>query len=155
MSGTQTCDYLILGADINAVTRTLPATPLRWAALQGLSEVVHLLIHRCTDPHFIDAQGYGSPHATHSLSYWFLLAAQYSTGRRASATRSRRAYSSDAARTRTRWTAMGRRRCTGRRSAGTGGCIGQLLAAGAQLHWSCKYRRPRIFSFLQSQTLSP
>ncbi|KAH9068042.1 hypothetical protein EDB83DRAFT_2379037, partial [Lactarius deliciosus] len=79
MSGTETCDYHILGADINAVTRTLPATPLRWAALQGLSELVHLLIHRCTDPHFIDAQDYDSPHATHSLSYWFLRAALHCT----------------------------------------------------------------------------
>ncbi|KAH8988351.1 ankyrin repeat-containing domain protein [Lactarius akahatsu] len=71
----ETCEYLIdHGAELNAVTRTLLASPLQWAALQGLPDIVHLLIRHGADPRLLDAQGYSSLHAAvHSSSYWCLL----------------------------------------------------------------------------------
>ena len=71
----ETCEFLIdHGADINAVTRTLLASPLQWAALQGLPDIVHLLVQRGANPRLLDSQGYSALHAAaHSSSYWCLL----------------------------------------------------------------------------------
>ncbi|KAH9034193.1 ankyrin repeat-containing domain protein [Lactarius pseudohatsudake] len=130
----ETCEYLIdHGADVNAVTRTLLASPLQWAALQGLHDIVHLLIRHGADPRLPDAQGYSSLHAaTHSSSYWcllLLLCQPEARQRDEVSTRVLLRCGADPnavdcdGRTPLHWAAVG----------GSGGCIGQLLAAGAQL----------------------
>ncbi|KAH9034541.1 ankyrin repeat-containing domain protein [Lactarius hengduanensis] len=147
----ETCEYLTdHGAEVNAVTRTLLASPLQWAALQGLPDIVHLLIRHGADPRLPDAQGYSSLHAAmHSSSYWCLLLLlcqpevspdeRDRKGRTALhwAARQRDEVSTRVllrcgadpnavdrdGRTPLHWAAVG----------GSGGCIGQLLATGAQL----------------------
>jgi ankyrin repeat protein len=156
-----TCEYLIdHGADPNAVTRTLLATPLQWAALQGLPDIVHLLIQRGANPRLLDAQGYSSFHAAaHSSSYWCLLlllalcqpsvspderdrkgrtALHWAAHQRDEVSmRVLLRYGADPnatdsdGRTPLHWAAVG----------GNKGCIAQLLAAGAELWTRDRERR--------------
>jgi palmitoyltransferase ZDHHC13/17 len=71
----ETCTYLIdQGAEVNAVGGSKLATPLQWAARQGLVDIIHLLVQRGANPLLVDAQGFTCLHSvTHSSSYWTLL----------------------------------------------------------------------------------
>jgi len=71
----EACTYFIeQGADVDAVGRTLFATPLQWAARNGLVYIIDLLLQQGANPRILDVQGYSCLHSvTHSSNYWALL----------------------------------------------------------------------------------
>ena len=70
-----TCAYLIeQGAEVNAFGGIVPATPLQWAARQGLVEVIDLLIQHGANPLLVDSQDFSCVHSViHSSDHWALL----------------------------------------------------------------------------------
>jgi palmitoyltransferase len=71
----EACAYLIKqGADVDAVGGKSLATPLHWAARNGLVATIVLLIRHGANPHLFNAQGFNCVHATiHSSNYWALV----------------------------------------------------------------------------------
>ncbi|KAN0120574.1 Ankyrin repeat-containing domain protein, partial [Russula decolorans] len=71
----EACTYLIeLGADVNAIGGKSVATPLQYAARNGLVKVIDLLVQHGANPCIFDTEGYNCLHsATHSSNYWALL----------------------------------------------------------------------------------
>lgn len=60
-----TCRYLLdQGAEVDALGGELVASPLQWAARNGHTYVLELLIERGADPTITDAQGFNALHLT-------------------------------------------------------------------------------------------
>ena len=73
--GVPLCAYLIeKGAEVNAFGGSVPATPLQWAARNGLVEVIDLLIQHGANPRLVDPKDFSCLHSvTHSSDQWALL----------------------------------------------------------------------------------
>jgi ankyrin repeat protein len=69
------CAYLIeKGAEVNALGGSPPATPLQWAAREGVVEIMDLLIQHGANPGLVDSQDFSCLHSvTHSSNHWALL----------------------------------------------------------------------------------
>lgn len=72
---TEACTYLIAqGAEVNAIGGELSATPLQWAARNGMVRTIDLLLRHGADPRLLDVQGFSCLHSvTHSSNYRALL----------------------------------------------------------------------------------